>query len=126
MAKQIKKSLRVSSVKKTTKSVSSSIKAKSKVKKSSPKRQENYFKKQFMVNAAKLLVKTAAIAANAALYNKEVGKRLNKRSKEALGVVSQLARGVKSDIEEGVKAARAAKKRKLAAGKTAKKRKNPK
>ncbi len=108
MPKQAKKLSKTSRVNKTTKT---------KVKKTSPRKEENYFKKQFMVNAAKLLVKTAAIAANAALYNKEVGKRLTKRSKEALVVVGQLAQGVKSDISEGVKAARAAKKRRLASAK---------
>lgn len=119
MPKQTKKLSKTSGVNKTTKTrVTSSIRAKSKLKKSAPKKEENYFKKQFMLNAGKFLVKTAAIAANAALYNKEVGKRLSKRSREALGVVGQLAQGVKSDITEGVKAARAAKKRKLVSVKT--------
>ena len=92
--------------------------SKKRVTRKNPKRnkrvtkKDNYFKKQLMVMAARLLVQTAAVAANAALYNKEVGKRLNKRSHEALQVVGQLAKGVREDIRAGVKAANAVKKRK--------------
>lgn len=112
---------------KANKSKTVSSRIGSKVKKSSRKSQpkDNYLKTQLMVGTARILLKAAAFAANAALYNKEVGRRLNKRSHEALQVVGQLARGIKDDIKEGVKAAKKAQlknttfNKKISAGKKA-------
>jgi len=82
------------------------------------KNTRSFITEQLMIGVGKVLVKVAAFTANAAIYNKEVGKRLDKRAHVALQVVGQLAQGVKEDIREGVKAANTAKKRKAQLKKT--------
>lgn len=69
---------------------------------------ENPFKQKVLSVAADVLLKAASFAANAALYNKEVSKRVTRRSHEALQIVSglgQLAQNVTKDVRAGIKAA---------------------
>lgn len=89
------------------------------VTKRTSRQKDSLIKEKVLQSAAKILVRVAAFSANAALYNKEVGKRLDKRAKEALQVVGELAQGVKQDIKEGVRAAEVAKRRKSLPKKTA-------
>ena len=87
-------------------------------------KRENPFKQKVLNAAANVLLKPASFAANAALYNKEVSKRVSKRSQEALQIVSglgKLAQSVKEDVRAGIKAAnevrRSRKPKKVALGK---------
>src|SRR3989344_2984917 len=68
-------------------------------------KKDNFLKEKFLSSTANLLIKAVSIAANAAIVNREVGKRLNRRGKEALTIVSQLAVDVRNDVKQGVRAA---------------------
>ncbi|KKQ67361.1 MAG: hypothetical protein US86_C0001G0288 [Candidatus Daviesbacteria bacterium GW2011_GWA2_38_24] len=69
-------------------------------------KKDNFLKEKFLSSTANLLIKAVSIAANAAIVNREVGKRLNRRGKEALTIVSQLAVDVRNDVKQGVRAAK--------------------